>query len=84
MVGHLVLDDLDAVGVGRVHQLAQLREVAEVLVHRVEVHGAVAVVVGDGLAVVGLLLVQAVRVVVPGVQPERGDPEVAQVGQALP
>ena len=77
VVRHLVLDDLDAVGVRLVHQVAQRREVAEVLVDRVEVHRAVAVIVGDGLAVVGLLLVQAVRVVVPGVEPERGDAEVA-------
>ena len=70
-------------GVRPVHQLAQRREVAEVLLDRVEVHGAVAVVVGDRLAVVGLALVQVVDVVVPGVEPERGDAEVLQVRQAL-
>ncbi len=56
--------------VGRVHERAQRGEVAEVLVDRVEVDGPVAVVVGDGLVVVRLLLVQAVRVVVPGIEPQ--------------
>ena len=83
VVRHLVLDHLDAQRVRPVHQLPQRGEVAEVLLDRVEVHRAVAVVVGDRLAVVRLALVQVVDVVVPGVEPDRGDPEVLQVRQAI-
>ncbi len=83
VVGDLVLDDLQSLAVRRVHQLAQRRERAEVLLDAVEVDGAVAVVVGDRLSVVALLLVQVVHVVVPGIEPERGDAQVLQVGQAL-
>jgi hypothetical protein len=82
MVRHLVLDDLDPLDMGRVHELAQRGEVSEVLLDAVEVDGSVAVVVGDRLVVVGLLLVQAIRIVVPGVEPEGGDAEVVQIGQA--
>ena len=53
------------------------------LLDAVEVDGAVAVVVGDRLAVVGLALVQVIDVVVPGVEPKRRDAEVLQVRQAV-
>ena len=83
VVRHLVLDHLQSEAVRRVHQLPVLGEVAEVLVHGVEVHRAVTVVVGDGGAVVALALVEVVHVVVDGRGPDRGDAEVLQVGQAV-
>ena len=66
-----------------VHQLPERGQVAEVLVDRVEVHGPVAMVVGDRRAVVPFALVQVIAVVVDGRRPDRGDSEVLQVGQAL-
>ncbi len=83
VVRHLILDHLQAEAVRRFHQLAVLGEVAEVLVHGVEVHRAVTVVVGDGGAVVALALVEVIHVVVDGRGPDRGDAEVLQVGQAV-
>ena len=82
VVRHLVLDHLDAGGMRLLDQVAQGSEVAEVFLDRIETGGAVAVVVGDRLAVYGLYVVRHVGVVVPGVEPERRDPEVAQVRQA--
>ena len=83
VVRDLVLDHPDARGVGPVDHLAQRREIAEVLLDAVEVDGPVAVVVGDRLPVVGLAVVQVVDVVVPGVEPQRGDAELLQVRQLL-
>ena len=56
VVGDLVLDDLDArARARRPPACRKLGEVAEVLLDPVEIDRAVAVVVGDGLAVVDLL-----------------------------
>ena len=74
VVRNLVLDDFDAQLVGIVHQLAQLRQIAEMLLHAVEINRAVAVVVRNRLVVVTLAFVQMVHVVVDRRQPERGPP----------
>jgi hypothetical protein len=82
VVDHLVLDDLDPVAVSRVDQRAQRGEVPEVYVHRVEVHGPVAVVVRDRPPGLGLPLVQAIAVIVDRRYPQHRDAEVPRVGQA--
>jgi len=60
VVRDLVLDDLQPQLVGALHELDELREVAEALLDGVEALGVVAVVGGAGLAVDGLLEVEAV------------------------
>src|ERR1035441_1511325 len=83
VIGHLILNDLDAHGMGLVDQFAELVERAEVLLDGIVVHGAVSVVVGDGAVAIGFAFVAAVGVVVDGSEPERGDAERFQVGQVL-
>ena len=81
VIGHLILDHLEPECVRASDQLLQIRHRSKVLFDTVEIHGSVAVVVGDGLVVVGLFLIQMVDVVVPRVQPDGGDAEVLQVRQ---
>jgi hypothetical protein len=59
VVGDHVEHDLDPLRVRIVDELLERATVADVLVHRVEVGRAVAVVVGDGLVVVRLLAIDA-------------------------
>jgi len=68
-----VEDDLDPDAVRVVDQLLERREVAQMLVDRVEVDRAVSVIVGDRLAVVTLSFVQLVVVVVDRVEPDGRD-----------
>jgi hypothetical protein len=54
-----------------------------VLIHGIEIDGAIAMVVGDRLSLVDLFLVQAVVVVIDWVQPYRCYSEVFQIGQSI-
>ena len=83
VVGHLVLDQLEAARVGGVDQLAQLGHVPEALVDGVEVLGVVAVVARHRLAVRDFLEVEPVGVVVDRVEPDRGDAQVLQVREPV-
>ena len=83
VVRDLVQNDLDAERVRRFHELSEIGQVAQVLVDAVEVDGAVAVVVGDGLAVVFFLLVQVIHVVVDRIDPEGGDAQILEIRQML-
>ena len=77
------MNDLDPLRVRLVGQLAELGERAEMLLDRVVVDRAVAVVIGDRTFVVNLFFVQPVVVVVPRIEPERGDAERLQVRQTI-
>jgi len=83
VIGHLVLNHLEALAVRGVHQFAELGESAEVLFDAVEIHRAVAVIVGDALVVVSLALVQAVDVVVYRVDPDGGGAEILEIRQVI-
>jgi hypothetical protein len=50
-----------------------------VLVHRIEIDRALAVIVGDRLAVVHLPFVEHVVVVVERIEPDRGDAERLEI-----
>ena len=83
VIGHHVGNHLDAHGMRLVHERAEPGEVAEVLFDRVEVGRAIAVVVGHRLPVVDLLAIELVVVVEDRIQPDGGDAEFLEVGQAL-
>jgi hypothetical protein len=76
VIGHLVLNDFDAGLVGAIDQLTKFIEGSEVLVDAVEVDRAVAVIVGDGLALDQFTAVELVIVVVNRGEPQRGDTEI--------
>ena len=83
VVRDLVLNHLDAKPLGRLHEGQEIGHRAKVLLDPIEVHGAVAVIVGNREVVVLLFLIQVVDVVVPRVQPESRDAQVLQVRQLL-
>src|SRR5579864_1107737 len=83
VVGDLVLNDLQAERVGGIDEPLKGGEVTEVLVDAIEVDGAVAVVIGDGLAVILFTFVQVIYVVVDRSDPESRDAEILEVREML-
>ena len=84
VVGYLILNHLESQAMRVLNQGAILRQHSQMLVDAVEIDGSVAVVIGNGLVVVFLALVQVVRVVVDRREPDGGDAEVFQIGKLLP
>src|SRR6185369_3283657 len=76
VIHHLILDDLYTRAMRSLDQLTQLCKRAEVFLDRVKILRVVAVKPGARFVFLKLDLVEAIVVVVPRRQPDRGDAEL--------
>ena len=84
VIRHHVENDLEALPMRVIHKRPEIGECAEVLLDLVEVGGAIAVVIGDGLAVVHFFAIEVVVVVVEWRHPDRRHAERLEIGKFLP